>query len=648
MNNQASLPVNPRAGLDYRSDIDGLRALAVIAVLIFHAFPDALPGGYIGVDIFFVISGYLISGIIFRSLRRGHFSFRDFYARRIRRIFPCLILVLLVSYAAGWFLLLPGPFQQLGRQIAASAGFVQNMVLWTEAGYFDTATELKPLMHLWSLSIEEQFYLIFPLLIYSLWSLRERQRGMWLVLLALGSFLLNLYAIRADVAGAFFLAPPRFWELLAGGLLAYVQAFAPAVTQRLSQGREHVFSVVGVGLIGAGFILIHPDSTFPGWWALLPVAGTFLLVTAGPNAWVNHHFLARPAVVWVGLISYPLYLWHWPILVYLRILQAGIPPWSWRVGALALSVILAWLTWRFVERPIRFGYRTWIKTAVLSCVLVLVGYLGYNVEQRQGLAFRFPEPVRALLSYQYDYRDGYREGSCFLRPEQDAAAFAQCADTGEPAAGQLLLWGDSHAAHLYQGVLDRFGQRWSIRQRNASGCPPIPGLVVADRPHCKAINDHVLDEIRAHPPRAVLLAAAWPTYDWARLAETVDFLQALGVTQIAIIGPVPQWTDGLPRQLLRYLGDHPLDAQLPHYLAQGLDPAPRQTDTRLAALAAALGVAYASPISVLCPHKGCLTYLDDEARTITAWDYGHLTGAASVFVMQHLGLPHWAPVPRQQ
>lgn len=630
---------NPVMGSDYRSDIDGLRAVAVMAVLIFHAFPDALPGGYIGVDIFFVISGYLISGIILRNLQRDRFGFRDFYARRIRRIFPCLILVLLASYAAGWFLSLPDAFQHLGRHIAASAFFVQNMALWTEAGYFDTATELKPLMHLWSLAIEEQFYLVFPLMLYGFWRARAVRLGLWLALLALGSFLLNLFLSRVNPAGAFFLAPPRFWELLVGGLLVYTQIFQPAILQRVLQGREHGLSITGAALVGAGLFFIQPDSTFPGWWALLPVAGAFLMIAAGPRAWVNHYILACPAAVWIGLISYPLYLWHWPILVYLRIAQAGVPPWPLRAGALVLSVILAWLTWKLVERPVRFGLKVRIKTAVLLSTLVLAGYLGHDADRRQGLAFRLPEAARALLTYRYDYRDGYREGSCFLRPEQDASAFGQCTDTGRQGADQLLLWGDSHAAHLYQGVLDRFGSDWSIRQRTASGCPPIPDLNISDRPHCRGVNDAILNEIRTHPPRAVLLAAAWSSYDWTQVAETVRTLKALGLTRIVIVGPVPQWEDSLPRQLLRYLGSRPLDKQLPRYLDQGLEPAPRRIDPQLARLATALNIGYASPLSVLCGSQGCLTYLDDAAREITAWDYGHLTDASSVFVVRGLALP---------
>ena len=286
----------------YRADIDGLRALAIVPVLLFHAFPTVLPGGFIGVDVFFIISGFLISSIIFKGLQRGSFTFLGFYANRIKRIFPALLLVLTVSFVFGWFFLLPGEYAQLGKHIVGGAAYVENFVLRREAGYFDTRSYLKPLMHLWSLGIEEQFYLTYPFLLWLLWRLRSNLLAI-LIPLILFSFSLNLWQVRNDAVGAFFMPQTRFWELWVGGTLAYLDIFPPCGPSRLIRNWsalashfpqpewlraravlvKDTLSVLGILLIGIGLLVVH-DNRFPGWWALLPVGGASLLVWAGPAA----------------------------------------------------------------------------------------------------------------------------------------------------------------------------------------------------------------------------------------------------------------------------------------------------------------------------------------------------------------------------
>src|SRR5262245_40012984 len=313
---------SPQLSHGYRPDVDGLRAVAVLAVLAYHAFPSLAPGGFAGVDVFFVISGYLITGIILDDLERGRFTYRNFYWRRIRRIFPALILVLVACLALGWLVLLPDEYAQLGKHVAAGAGVVSNIALWREAGYFDSAAELKPLLHLWSLGVEEQYYLAWPLLLL----LFRRHMGWMIVALGAASFALNIWMVGTHPTAAFYLPFTRFWELLAGSYLAF------AVRK---ENPSPYFSMVGAGLIVLGFILLEPQKAFPGWWALLPVLGAALLIRAGPQGWVNRRVLAHPAMVFVGLISYPLYLWHWPLLTYARIVHGGEPPVAARLGLLA-------------------------------------------------------------------------------------------------------------------------------------------------------------------------------------------------------------------------------------------------------------------------------------------------------------------------
>lgn len=380
------------AHLKYRPDIDGLRAIAVLAVVAFHAFPNSITGGFIGVDIFFVISGYLISTIIFKSLDEDTFSFVDFYSRRIKRIFPALIFVLASCFAFGWFALLAGEYKQLGIHIASGAGFVSNLLSWYEAGYFDNAADTKPLLHLWSLGIEEQFYIVWPLLLWLSW--RSKLNLLMMTILIAGiSFALNMKGVGQDIRATFYSPQTRFWELLCGSILAWMTLYRANFVfkdgTKIAGYISNAISLIGVLLLGCGLWYVNKDLNFPGAWALIPVASAVLLIMAGPKAWVNQKILSNKFVVWFGLISFPLYLWHWPLLSFARIVKGEVPSSSIRITAVALSIFLAWLTYRLVELPIRFGKFSRLKTVSLLSLMVVIGYVGYNSYAREGLLFRF-------------------------------------------------------------------------------------------------------------------------------------------------------------------------------------------------------------------------------------------------------------------
>ncbi len=363
----------------YRPDIDGLRAVAVLSVVAFHAFPAWMKGGFIGVDVFFVISGFLISTIIFENLDKGTFSFAEFYARRIKRIFPALLLVLSFCLIFGWFSLLPDELNQLGKHVIAGAGFVSNLVLWSESGYFDNSAETKPLLHLWSLGIEEQFYIVWPFLLWAAWKRRLNLLAVILSLLIL-SFVLNVWLIHTDPVATYYSPLTRFWELLCGSLLAFYSFRRSKNIFQSSQSSfvsSNALSFIGVAILVAGYVLINKELAFPGYWALLPVLGAVIIMLAGPNAFLNKKILSNKIFVWFGLISFPLYLWHWPLLSFARILYADTPPFKYRILAVLLSVILAWLTMKFVERPLRFGtHRSSLKVLGLSGFLVVLGIFG--------------------------------------------------------------------------------------------------------------------------------------------------------------------------------------------------------------------------------------------------------------------------------
>jgi peptidoglycan/LPS O-acetylase OafA/YrhL len=347
----------------YRPDIDGLRALAVLAVVVFHAFPDRLRGGFIGVDIFFVISGYLISTIVIENLERGHFSFSEFYNRRIKRIFPALILVLISSIFIGWFTLLADEYQQLGKHIAGGASFISNFQFWKEAGYFDSSADTKPLLHLWSLGIEEQFYIVWPLLLWLAWKVQFDLLKVIVTTLVI-SFLLNAYKISSDPVATFYAPQTRFWELLVGSVLAYrtlrAETIFPVSIIRFDKWLARVIyknpsltggaaardiqSALGALFILLGMAFISKERQFPGWWAILPTLGAAMIISAGADAWFNRTVLSNKVLVWFGLISFPLYLWHWPLLSFGHIIQGNSLTGEKRLILICAAIVLAWLT----------------------------------------------------------------------------------------------------------------------------------------------------------------------------------------------------------------------------------------------------------------------------------------------------------------
>jgi peptidoglycan/LPS O-acetylase OafA/YrhL len=617
----------------YRPDIDGLRAIAILAVVGFHAFPEWVKGGFVGVDIFFVISGFLISSIIFGNLEKNTFSYRDFYVRRIKRIFPALIVVLATSYAAGWYLLLPDEFKQLGKHIAAGAGFVSNLVLWNEAGYFDNASYTKPLLHLWSLGIEEQFYIFWPLLLGLVWKRRLNFLAIT-ILIAVASFAVNVFTVASNQVADFYSPLSRFWELMAGGVLAYLALHKPHHLPR----NTNLQSIIGLLLIVVAAARIDQASAFPGWWALLPTAGAFLLISAQPTAWVNRHVLGNRVLVWIGLVSYPLYLWHWTILSFLRITESGIPSVKVRIAAVLASLLLAWLTYWAIEKPIRFRANgNWI-IAVLCVLLALIALAGFNTYQRDGLGFRMMKISPELMGYKPDLARDWRQGLCFL---EDSDRFsAACLGHKKPL---IFLWGDSHAAALYSG-LQRLQNdfQFGIAQYTAAGCEPLIGRYFAGDRFCKGINDADLAMIAKIKPEFVLLHANWQeinvhrshSNDLADLELTISSLKKIGIAHIVLLGPVPAWQEDLPRIIFSYYRKEHRKPPL-RLPIQDADAA-RRLDTAMRKLATAQGIRYISSLDILCNPDGCLTRTAPDSVDIMTMDTGHLTPAGASYLARFI------------
>jgi peptidoglycan/LPS O-acetylase OafA/YrhL len=616
---------------DYRPDIDGLRAVAIAAVVVFHAFPAAARGGFTGVDVFFVISGYLISRIVWHGLDARSFTLAWFYGRRVLRLFPALVLVLVTTLAAGRWLFLPDAYETLGKDVASAAVFASNLVLWQDAGYFTENAALRPLTHLWSLAVEEQFYLVFPLLLIAAhrsW----RLTGALLALLATASFAWNIASIPADPAAAFYLLPARFWELALGALLAYAQLTR---SEALPARARNATAFAGLGLLVLATFGPTAASAFPGWWALAPTGAAVLLIAAGPEAIPNRRLLASAPFVLVGRISYPLYLWHFPLLVLARVQWGPSLSVPMTLAIVGVSVVLAYGTYRLVELPVRGLARSgaW-RPGVLVAPLAAVGAAGVAVFLAGGQPGRLPVELQQLSTAAFDYKQAYRESRCFLQPWQGARAFrADCVDGGEGKL--LLLWGDSHAAHLYPGLQPAARERhFRIAQLTASACPPLLGYRSSERPKCHGINQAALAKARALRPETVVLSAQWEQYRSPDgLRETVAALRELGVAEIVVVGPSPNWPHGLAQALFRQVKREGLD-RFPLRVKHELSDAPARADRRLRPLARELGVTYIAPLDVLCNRDGCLARVEDRADQLAFWDPSHFTAVGSAWFVE--------------
>ena len=628
--------------LRYREDIDGLRAVAVLPVLLYHAFPKLVPGGFIGVDIFFVISGFLITGIIHQQMLRGSFSIANFYARRIRRIFPALVTVVLVTFMIGWYVLPPRDLKSLGTNIAGGAVFVQNFVLLGQVSYFDVAADKKPLLHLWSLGIEEQYYIVWPLLLLLIRRWRLRVFAVTAALAA-ASFVACVIVQARAPEYAFYLPVTRAWELLVGSGLALWLNGKTAASAEVTGKTVRAFREI-VGLCALLAILValwrlSPKTPFPGYSTLVPVLATAALIGTS-NTLVHRYVLSSRGAVFVGLISYPLYLWHYPLMAYARIHFADVVPVPVMLGILLASVLLSWLTYQFIERPIRFGKRhAGYKIGALLGGMVALGAIGLVADRTNGLPIRIPESLRGFMLDGSETAQYWRQDKCLLLPDQSPSHFSpECAGTGHHPL--VVVWGDSYATSLYPG-LAHFGAEhgFDVAEYTASGCPPLIGYVQPERRFCKGANDFVLQRLAELKPEVVIFYSTW-SYDaddlGKGLEETIAQLRALNIPKIVLLGPMATWLgESLPTNILDYyFAHHALLPERTWYRSN--DQWTREVDRFLEAQAKSLGIDYVSPRRILCNEDGCVARIGPNGSELTVYDSGHMTYPGSIFMAEQV------------
>jgi peptidoglycan/LPS O-acetylase OafA/YrhL len=625
----------------YREDIDWLRAIAVLAVVAFHFEAPAVFGGFVGVDIFFVISGYLITGIIQSEVSAGPFSFAQFYERRVRRLLPALYAMVALTAIPSFHYLLTSERLEFFRSITAVVTFTSNFFFWFQTGYFDHAAVEKPLLHTWSLAVEEQFYLALPLL---LWGLLRLARGRRLALpialgaLGLASFALGIWLMRTDrSANAFFMSPPRAWEFLVGGLIA-MPAF-PVLRHALAQAIARGIALL---LLAIPIFALRQGPGFPGFNALAPCIGAAMFIWSGIGVPTLARNRASPLGIakFFGQISYSLYLWHWPLFTFARFSKPGLVLDAGDKSALfALTVLISWLSWRFVEQPFRRRRLAPTRAAafriagVSSAVLLAAGLGGIYFSQTASDADR---AALALESYNsYDFRPLYRSGSCFAPVGDALDAGCLTLATGKT---NVLLWGDSLAAHYYHGLSKSTDpQAVNILQATQAACMPTFNAAAQGTASCRSFASQMDAFFGDRKPDLVMLSADWleyarpPRFDGmiADLRQTIAKLNGLGI-RVALLGPAVQFRSRLPSMLMRaHLRD--VDARPDAFVLPDIFALDAGMKT---ALPGSEKFSYVSVVDAICPARQCPLVIDGGIPL--AWDHAHLTAEGSVYVVGKL------------
>jgi peptidoglycan/LPS O-acetylase OafA/YrhL len=639
----------------YRRDIEGLRALAVLSVIAYHAFPAIAPGGFVGVDVFLVISGFLITGIIVREREAGDFSWGRFYLRRARRILPAFVAITLAVAALAAWIELPQQLRTTGGVLGFSGLFAANIAFGQTPGYFDPVPQQSPLLHLWSLGVEEQFYLVWPALIALLW-LKPLKRARLLLALLLAALSLA-FAQKQLAAGAnsqaFFGLAPRVWEFLAGGLLVFS---VPAPAKR---GVADLASGGGLVLILGSVLLLNDRILFPGLAAIPACLGAALLIWAGQGQSPRPSAVLETAPVRaVGRVSYSLYLWHWPLLVLAReVAQRPLALYE-RALLIALAGGLAVLTWRFVEQPFRRGdtVRPWRRLAPFALAPVAMFAVGAVLFFSHGLPGRLSPGAQQAAAIELTDINPERM-ACFGHrgPLPPTGCRFGASDTASDY--DVLVWGDSHGDAVTPGVVDWARRRgWSVREATQGGCAPFTDERLPMFPpvahDCRATRAQVLREIAADPKlKLVVLAARWPLYrdappfydinspriSFSRLPQMNDLTSSLVATidtiasktkaQVLIVGPVPELTVIPPECMALRLNLHlpdtvcwrvPADPPLAR-----LQPAEAEIRQALAARPAARA---AFPAQDLCDSQTCVSALDGR---LIYFDDDHLSASGA-------------------
>ncbi|EOX4098081.1 acyltransferase [Vibrio alginolyticus] len=627
--------------MNFRYDINGLRAIAVIAVVLFHFNPSWVPGGFAGVDVFFVISGFLMTGIIFRGLEKDNFSLFQFYVARANRIIPALAVLCIILLVFGWLYLTPSDYKVLGKHVASSISFLSNIVYWRESGYFDAASHEKWLLHTWSLSVEWQFYILYPVVILALKKfLPLRSLKLLLVFGTTLGFILSVIATNKWPNPSYYLLPTRAWEMMMGGV-------AYAYPWNLSEKKKRVLEFLGLSLILGSYFFVTSSIPWPGHFAILPVLGAyFIIISNRQNSFITNNFIFQPLGKW----SYSIYLWHWPIVVF--IYSYGLDEAT--IAGILLSIFLGGMSSKYIERISFKNYSSWflfyqVKPLYMVVALIPISlfvYIENGINSPVRELTKSPESKYLNMyhhenyvtdSFLKEYRQECDFFDSFNYVEKSNGIDDSCFKLNNDSKYSALLWGDSHAQALSYGLRNNFPEM-DILQVASSGCRP---LIEKDnkttgefKKACDRSNEKAFETVISFNPDFVFLAQK-NEHDLNDYLKIVKESRALGIkSRFVLIGPVPQWEPSLPKAIaMRHMDAKEKKFEDYSFVTELLD-----IDNNLRERYSKSEIFYISLLDELCDGTECLAKVDNE-NTPIVWDYGHLTLEGSNYIVKNIIKP---------
>jgi peptidoglycan/LPS O-acetylase OafA/YrhL len=622
----------------YRDDIDGLRTLAVLPVIAFHflILPKLFAGGFVGVDIFFVISGYLITRTIFHDVTNKTYSIIDFYNRRIRRIFPALFTIFVFCIIVAFFSSFPSEAANIRESILSSICFVSNYLFYSQSGYFDRNSEMNPLLHMWSLSVEEQFYVLFPIIIYLMRDLSDKVRILLLCTATLASLLYSIWMVFIDSAAAFFLVQFRAWELLIGSLLAI-----NAIPNLDRQWQAELVGVSGIALIVISVVLISPSTPFPGIAALAPCVGAAAVIHSGAaTKTLTGRILAFFPIRFIGLISYSLYLWHWPLIVFYR-LFVNQPSRIEKGALLVICTVAATISWRFIEKPFRekpYKFKAGFTLAAGGAVMIFTAVTSVALPSLINTVFKYPIRSLEVLSYARIDESHMRAGTCFLISSDIRNIVNNNCLAIKPKGPNYLIIGDSHAAHLWLGLQTSY-PAVNFLQATAAGCMPIPGEKNRGA-ICAEMMQYIFERFLplVHLD-GIIISAQWKSEEiLPQLIETANTARAYA-GRVIIFGPIVEYDQALPRIIARAIALHESETKFAELHRSSL---PEKIDWIFSVALKNGPIEYISVYRALCT-QDCEIWATKKAPL--QFDNNHLTCEGSIELARKVGPQLFPNIP---
>lgn len=619
--------------MKYRKEIDGLRALAILPVIFYHAGFSFFSGGYVGVDVFFVISGYLIASTIILEIDECRFSLLEFYKRRLRRIVPTLLSVIFLCIPFAWVLLAPGDMRDFCQSVFSIVLFSSNILFSKEGDYFDVKSEYKPLHHTWSLSVEEQYYILFPVILFLINKINKAYFKITIYFLFALSLFFSVKSLSTGEFNGFYSLSTRAYELLLGVMAALNKENLKLLFKEFVFLRR-LFEVLGLVCIACSVFIFDKESSFPGVNALVPTVGAFLIIVFSDEDSFLGKMLSKNFFVFIGLGSYSLYLWHQPIFSFFRFYKLAKVEFLDYFFLILAVMMVGFLSWKYIEQPFR-SKKIKFKSLLIVCLfmslsLLVFGFFGHYTKGYQHL--RFSQDKIKIASYvDYNYSDLYKEGKCFLKQSQKYEELSRDCFL-ERSKDVIWVWGDSHAAALSVGIR-QFNQ--NTIQTTRSACLPVLNSSNFLGESCSDFNDKIFADLIKIKPKILFMHGNWyvkdPIESATKLNEVVKRInQACPETRIVVLGIVPQWIKGLPENIIR---KKELNAYMDSPLMEDL----LKYEEKFYYVLVKKEVTYLSPLKILCEQKKCfvLSMFEGEVQPV-AWDYGHLTESGSIFLAEKI------------